>query len=69
MLGDFSDSAEDSHLIPRIVPGETRQAIISGVDVEERVIEQNIRRTATKVSVSHQLKYVLCLTFHIVEWN
>ena len=69
MLGDFSDSAEDSHLMPRIVPGEIRQAIISGVNVEESVVEQNIRRTVTKVSLSSQLKCVLCLTFHIVVRN
>jgi hypothetical protein len=63
MLGEFSHAAENAHLLPRIVPGEMRQAIISGVHVEERVVEQNIRRPATKVALSGQLRYVLRLSF------
>lgn len=63
MLGDFSDSAEYAHLMPRVVPGEIRQAIISGAHVAESVVEQNIRRSATKVALSHQLKCVMHLTY------
>ena len=65
MLGDFS--AKDAPLMPKVVPGEIRQAIISGVDVEERVVEQKIRRSATKVALSHQLKCVVHLTFSVLS--
>jgi hypothetical protein len=65
MLGDFS--AEDAHLMLKVVPGEMRQAIISGVDVEERVVEQKIRRSATTIALSHQLKCVVHLTFSVLS--
>jgi hypothetical protein len=66
MLSDFSGSAEDAHLMPKVVPGETRQAIICGFHVQERVVEQNIRRSATKVALSHQLKCVVHLTYSVL---
>jgi hypothetical protein len=53
-----SANASEAHLLPRVVCGETRQGVISGENIPERKVEQNVRRTVTKMALGNQLKCV-----------
>jgi hypothetical protein len=67
MLSDFSNLAADVHLLPRIVPGEVRQAVISGINVEASVVEHDTRRSVTKVALSYQLKCAPPFMIHLLS--
>ncbi|KAF8306094.1 hypothetical protein DL93DRAFT_2232719 [Clavulina sp. PMI_390] len=50
-LSGVSPAPEEAHLAPRVVAGETRQAIIAGLNVPERVVEHTSRRRASKLAL------------------